>query len=183
MLNEFEIMRADMFAAGAHAAVKQVRKYTGEPYIVHPREVAGIVRTIPGVTTEMVQAALLHDVMEDTGVTKKDVGESFSPRTTIIVVGLTDISKPEDGNRATRKRIDLEHLAIQDAETKTVRLCDVESNVKNIAQYDENFLPTYLREKWAQLMVCKEANQQKWNDVYNLITFLAKEYVIDLYRR
>jgi (p)ppGpp synthase/HD superfamily hydrolase len=60
--------KARLFAKAAHAAVGQMRKYTDEPYIVHPVEVAGIVRYWGGTDT-MCVAALLHDVLEDTKIT------------------------------------------------------------------------------------------------------------------
>ena len=41
------VIKARTFAVAAHAAVAQLRKYTNEPYIVHPREVAQIVGTVP----------------------------------------------------------------------------------------------------------------------------------------
>ena len=62
------VRRAFAFAKAAHEAVGQMRKYTGEPYIVHPVEVADIVQTVAH-TEVMLAAALLHDTVEDTGVT------------------------------------------------------------------------------------------------------------------
>ena len=53
---EFLELRAEDFAAYHHGAVKQVRKYTGEPYIRHPAAVAEIVRNTP-CTEEMIAAA------------------------------------------------------------------------------------------------------------------------------
>ena len=47
-------VKALTFATAAHAAVGQLRKYTNEPYIVHPVEVAGIVSKVPGATDEMI---------------------------------------------------------------------------------------------------------------------------------
>ena len=55
--------RAIHLATVAHTGQK--RKYTGAPYIGHPLEVMGIVQTVPH-TTEMLMAAVLHDVVEDT---------------------------------------------------------------------------------------------------------------------
>jgi len=49
--------KARIFATAAHAAVGQVRKYTGEPYLVHPAEVELNVATVPGHTDEMIAAA------------------------------------------------------------------------------------------------------------------------------
>ena len=60
------VIKADTFADLSHSG--QVRKYTGEPYIVHPREVATLVSTVAH-TPEMLAAALLHDVVEDTPAT------------------------------------------------------------------------------------------------------------------
>ena len=59
--------RALAFCMAAHAGVGQVRKYTGEPYAVHPIAVAALVRAyVPDASEEMLIAALLHDVVEDT---------------------------------------------------------------------------------------------------------------------
>jgi (p)ppGpp synthase/HD superfamily hydrolase len=55
--------RARAFARAAHAG--QTRKYTGEPYVAHTDEVAAIVAAHGG-TSEMIVAAHLHDVLEDT---------------------------------------------------------------------------------------------------------------------
>ena len=98
------------FAAGAHGAIGQRRKYTGEPYIQHPMAVADIVRHVtddPG----MIAAAYLHDVVEDTQVTIEDVRSHFGVWIAARVADLTDISRPEDGNREIRKAIDRNHSA------------------------------------------------------------------------
>lgn len=78
------VERAILFATAAHAAVGQRRKYTGEPYIVHPLEVMALLRkhaTRP-VTDEMLAAAACHDVVEDTGVTIELIREVFGERVT-----------------------------------------------------------------------------------------------------
>jgi (p)ppGpp synthase/HD superfamily hydrolase len=94
------VRKAQVYAMAAHASVKQVRKYTGEPYIVHPAEVAKIVAGVPGSTPDMVAAAWLHDVVEDTGCTFTDIHMAFGIDIATLVGWLTDVSKPEDGNRA-----------------------------------------------------------------------------------
>jgi (p)ppGpp synthase/HD superfamily hydrolase len=105
------VRKAQVYAMAAHASVKQVRKYTGEPYIVHPAEVAKIVASVPGATPDMVAAAWLHDVVEDTGCTFTDIHMAFGIDIATLVGWLTDVSKPEDGNRAVRKAIDRAHTA------------------------------------------------------------------------
>ena len=66
------IKKARQFAQQAHAAFDQRRKYTGEPYIVHPAEVARLVASVSN-DEAMICAAWLHDVVEDTEVTIAEV--------------------------------------------------------------------------------------------------------------
>ena len=102
------VRRALAFATLAHG--DQKRKYTGEMYIVHPIEVMEIVKTVPH-DDAMLAAALLHDVVEDTDVTLDEVRSAFGDDVAALVDDLTDVSKPEDGNRKTRKAMDREHSA------------------------------------------------------------------------
>jgi (p)ppGpp synthase/HD superfamily hydrolase len=138
---------ARVFAGAAHRAVGQLRKYTNEPYIVHPAEVASIVAQVPGATEEMIAAAWLHDVVEDTKVTIDDVHLYFGADVAKLVFWLTDASKPEDGNRAARKAIDRAHIAAAPAEAQTIKLADLISNTKSIVAHDEAFAKIYLEEK------------------------------------
>jgi (p)ppGpp synthase/HD superfamily hydrolase len=141
------IERARVFATAAHAAVKQVRKYTFEPYIVHPAEVAGMIDSLEGATFEMVAAAWLHDVVEDTGVSLEVIRAEFGDKVAELVGWLTDVSKPEDGNRAVRKAIDREHTARAPAEAQTVKLADLIANSRSILAHDPAFARVYLEEK------------------------------------
>jgi (p)ppGpp synthase/HD superfamily hydrolase len=146
------VERARVFATAAHAAVGQKRKYTGEDYIVHPTEVAGIVQAAGG-TDAQIAAAYLHDVVEDTGVTIEQVAAEFGTEVAELVGWLTDASKPADGNRTVRKAIDRKHTAKAPAAAKTVKLADLISNTKSIVQHDLNFAETYLAEKMELLSV------------------------------
>lgn len=146
MVNLNIVEKARVFATAAHAAAKQLRKYTNEPYIVHPAEVVGIVASVPH-TTEMLAAAWLHDVVEDTGVTIDVIKFEFGDEVAELVGWLTDVSKPEDGPRWLRKRMDREHSAQAPAAAQTVKLADLISNSKSIMKHDENFARVYLEEK------------------------------------
>ena len=147
------VRKAQVYAMAAHAAVGQKRKYTGEPYIVHPAEVAKIVASVPGSTPDMVAAAWLHDVVEDTGCTFTDIHMAFGIDIATLVGWLTDVSKPEDGNRAHRKAMDREHTAAAPAEAQTIKLADLISNSRSIMQHDPAFAKTYLEEKRLLLAV------------------------------
>lgn len=144
--NHPAFLKADAFADKAHAAVEQKRKYTGEDYIVHPREVAEIVATVPH-TLEMLMAALLHDTVEDTNVTIEEVRAEFGDEVADLVAGLTDVSKPTDGNRAVRKALDRQHTADAPADVQTIKLADLISNSRSILEHDATFAKVYLAEK------------------------------------
>ena len=138
------------FATTAHG--DQKRKYTNDPYIVHPIAVSEIVKTVAH-TDEMVAAALLHDVVEDTDVTLDQIKDKFGSKVAELVGWLTDISRPEDGNRKTRKTLDREHSAEAPADAQTIKLADLIHNTKSIEKHDPHFWKVYKQEKIALLGV------------------------------
>ena len=152
------VQKAQVYAMAAHASVGQLRKYTNEPYIVHPFEVMNIVKTVPH-TEEMLAAALLHDVVEDTGCTFTDIHMAFGIDIATLVGWLTDVSKPEDGNRAHRKAVDREHTAQAPAEAQTIKLADLISNSRSIMAHDPKFAEVYLAEKRLLLQVLTKGDR------------------------
>lgn len=138
----------------------QVRKYTGDPYIVHPIAVARIVGAVfPDI--DMIAAAYMHDTMEDCGLTAADLlSRSVGPRATRLVGQLTDISKPSDGNRATRKALDREHTAAAEKDAKTVKLADLLDNTRSIITHDPDFAKVYMAEKALLLDVLTEGHSE-----------------------
>lgn len=83
------VERAYHFSETAHNG--QTRQ-SGEPYIVHPIQVAGILANLH-MDPETVSAGYLHDIVEDTGVIIEDVRELFGPAVAMIVDGDTKLSK------------------------------------------------------------------------------------------
>jgi (p)ppGpp synthase/HD superfamily hydrolase len=146
MMSANFIIAANCFSAGAHGGRGQVRKYTGEPYVTHPQEVARLVQTVTS-DEEIVAAALLHDVVEDTDVDLQTIRAFFGERVASLVGGLTDVSKLGEGNRASRKAIDRAHTAAQHPDVMTIKLADLIDNTKSIVKYDPKFAKTYLEEK------------------------------------
>ena len=131
----------------------QKRKYTGEPYINHPVEVAKIVQSVTN-DCNMISAALLHDVLEDTDATEKDMMEyGFGYLIIMLVRQLTDVSIASDGNRAARKLIDKNHLAESTPDGATIKLADLISNTKSIVEHDPKFAMVYMAEKRSLLFV------------------------------
>ncbi|MFB7639421.1 RelA/SpoT family protein [Peribacillus butanolivorans] len=83
------IHRAFKYAEYAHR--EQFRK-SGEPYIIHPIQVAGILADLE-MDPATIAAGFLHDVVEDTEVTLKDIEENFSPEVAMLVDGVTKLGK------------------------------------------------------------------------------------------
>lgn len=157
-----EIVRAAEYARVAHEEVGQLRKYTNEPYIKHPEEVARLVARCGG-TEDMVCAAWLHDVVEGTKRGLEEVREEFGEWVAELVGWLTDVSKKEDGNRAVRKKLDREHIAQAPKEAKTIKLADLISNTKSIVEIDPKFAEVYLVEKELLLGVLREGDVWLWD--------------------
>lgn len=155
------------FATDRHRG--QVRKYTGEPYITHLLLVAEIVRSVPH-TTEMIAAALLHDVIEDTTAESWTIHFIFGEKVGAYVDWLTDVSTAGDGSRAERKRLDREHIAKAPPEAKTIKLADLIHNSKNILSLDQKFAATYLAEKSLLLEVLREGDQLLWACAKEIVT-------------
>ena len=83
------IMRAYNYAITNHG--DQLRK-SGEPYIIHPVQVAYVLSTL-GLDADTICAALMHDLAEDTSVTIKDISDNFSPEIAAMVDGVTKLGK------------------------------------------------------------------------------------------
>lgn len=153
------VERARAFAIDAHTRIDQRRKYSQQPYSEHLAAVASIVASVSE-DEEMIAAAWLHDVVEDTPATLYDVETAFGKEVALLVENLTDVSKPSDGNRAERKAIDRQHSALCSSRAKTVKLADLINNLQDICKHDMRFAQTFLVEMGATLEVLDTGNQQ-----------------------
>lgn len=162
------IEQARRFAKAAHESIDQRRKYTNEPYIVHP---AAVAKRVAKVTDDeaMICAAWLHDVVEDTDVTIEQVEAEFGTDVASLVADLTDVSQPSDGNRAVRKRIDREHTAQASPRAKTVKLADLLDNSESILARDPNFARVYMREKALLMQVLTEGDAGLYQEAKALL--------------
>lgn len=137
--------RAADFALHHHRRIGHVRKYTGEPYFSHLAEVAYLLK-LHGQSDEVIAAGYLHDIIEDTPVTKYDLQYHFGLRIPEIVLMVTDVSRPEDGNRAARKAKDRAHLAQADKDGRAVKYADLISNLTDISKHDPSFARVFVKE-------------------------------------
>ena len=138
-------------------AHKGQKRRSGEDYITHPVSVACIAAKFH-LDAASIQAALLHDVVEDTATTIEQIADQFGTKVAELVFFLTDISKPEDGNRAFRKQLDAEHNATGPAEAQTIKVADLIHNSSDIAAHDPRFWKTYKTEKLQTLNLLDKAD-------------------------
>jgi (p)ppGpp synthase/HD superfamily hydrolase len=155
--------KARYFATAAHAAVGQKRKYSDDDYIVHPIRVANLVKQYGG-TEEMIAAAYLHDVVEDTDVTMDTITSLFGSVVASLVKDLTDVSKPSDGNREARKTIDRLHTADASADAQFIKCADIMDNAWDIADNDPSFWKVYQRE---MSLLLDEMSRVRGTDIWN----------------
>lgn len=124
----------------------------------------------------VLAAAILHDVLEDTPTTPGQIIDIFPAElvdvaqyTLQLVLELTDVSKPSDGNRAKRKYLDLLHTANASQIGKTIKLADLIDNSESITTYDPDFAVVYMAEKKQLLQVLKEGNRKLWCKVNAIV--------------
>lgn len=131
------ISKAQIFCMTKHAF--QQRKYSKEPYWIHPIRVAGLVmETKLFIWKEScIAAALLHDVIEDTDTTYEDLIRVFGGNIADIVQGLTNVSKIENpkATRAERKQLDADRISEQSSMVKLIKYCDRYDNLNDALDY------------------------------------------------
>ncbi len=154
MTDFVEINRALQFASVAHR--DQVRKYSKIPYITHPVELMLLLQHFGCTDTAMLIAALLHDVIEDCGITREQIEAEFGSDVADLVCDLTD--DKIEGNRAHRKAHEVVRISGISVRAKTVKCVDLISNTRDIAEHDQNFAKVYLKEKRAVLEVLDGAD-------------------------
>ncbi len=165
------IFKAAQFAAVAHMG--QVRKGTGTPYVYHPARVAARVAVRGDATEEMVAAAFLHDVLEDTDIKAIDLVGAFSSPVVELVIELTNHSKDLDLPRKERKRIDLKHLAGVSGEAKIIKMLDRIDNLREMDPENERFVQVYAQESWMLVQVLADADVDLAGELKNAILDLV----------
>ena len=138
------ITRAYLYAADAHRG--QLRS-SGEPYVQHPLAVARIVAEL-GLDDVTVAAALLHDTVEDTGVTLDDLGRMFGSDVAAIVDGVTKLDRVQFDSREAQQAATMRKMLVamaKDLRVLIIKLADRLHNMRTIAA-----LPTHKQDRIAR---------------------------------
>lgn len=125
--------KALRFALEAHG--EKTRKGTDIPYITHPVAVSAQLARY-GQAEALVIAGLLHDTIEDAGVTQEEIVGLFGRRVSELVAGVTE-EKERDGERVSwreRKEQQLAHLLTADRDVLTLKAADTLHNIRSILE-------------------------------------------------
>jgi (p)ppGpp synthase/HD superfamily hydrolase len=165
------------YADKAHG--KQQRKYTPDRYIVHPVRVMELCRPYND-TLPVLAAALLHDVLEDTPVTKEDLlrflqsvmNETDAGETLKLVVELTDLFTKERHprwNRKKRKTKEAARIQQTSSDSQTVKYADIIDNCREIVEHDPDFAKVFIRECKALLKVMPKGHEVLYQEAIDTV--------------
>lgn len=162
-MNKIEL--AKQLATEAHESIKQTRK-DGRPYIVHPIDVAEIVKTVTD-NEDMIAAAYLHDVLEDVTEENSFYSEEwmkymFGDVVLQLVKELTNVYTKKNHptlNRKTRKDKENERISKISNDAKTVKVADIIANISDLHLVDFEFADRFIREKKEMLKGLNGANK------------------------
>lgn len=164
-----KVTKAIEFAAKAHDGM--VRKKADTPYILHPLEAAVIVGSMTS-DEDIISAAVLHDVVEDTPVTIEEIEENFGIRVRELVESETEDKRadlPPENTWRVRKEESLNELAsCNDTAVLMLWLGDKLSNMRSFYRIWKNE-----GENMWQSFNQKDPMQQKW--YYTTIAGLTSE--------
>ena len=125
-----ELLRAVHFAAYKHRNQRR-KNVEEEPYILHPIRVSELVATLGGAGADvgLLQAAVLHDTVEDTETTFEELEQHFGPRVKGLVQEVSDDkSLPKD----VRKRLQIEHAKDKSRDAKILSMADKVANLEDL---------------------------------------------------
>jgi guanosine-3',5'-bis(diphosphate) 3'-pyrophosphohydrolase len=138
------LRRAYLFSARQHRG--QTRQ-SGEPYLVHPLEVANILADL-NLDPICVATGLLHDIVEDTETSGEEIEEYFGPEIAHLVDGLTKISKLDHASTEERQALNMRKMLlamVDDVRVVLVKLADRLHNMRTL-----EYLPGEKRRRIAQ---------------------------------
>jgi len=129
------IRRAWEFSLAQHQGQK---RDSGEPYVVHPLEVAQVLAEMKMDSTA-IAAGLLHDAVEDTPVTTEEIEEKFGEQVAHIVEGVTKLDKIQFANREDRQAENIRKMLlamVTDVRVVMIKLADRLHNMRTLEHVD-----------------------------------------------
>jgi len=146
-------------------AHKGQMRLQGEPYFNHPERIAKRAEFF-GFPEQAVAAAYLHDVIEDCDIKWTQLvilllDAPLTIPTCDLVLQVTNVAKPEDGNRATRMAINRAHLAKSSYWGASLKCLDIEDNLTSPFD-DPVWAKKYFAEKELEIAILRHADPRAW---------------------
>src|SRR3954465_5232014 len=125
------VSRAYDYSVRAHEGQK---RKSGDPYFIHPANVAGIITELR-LDTASICAGLLHDVVEDTLTSNKEIEKQFGAEIATLVDGVTKLSKINFTSKEDRQAENFRKMVVamsRDIRVLLVKLCDRVDNMRTL---------------------------------------------------
>jgi guanosine-3',5'-bis(diphosphate) 3'-pyrophosphohydrolase len=155
-----ELLRAVRFAAEKHRGQRR-KGHDASPYINHPIAVAELLARVGGISDlTVLQAAILHDTIEDTETRRDELDREFGTNVRRLVEEVTD---DKSLPKQERKRLQIEHAASLSASAKQIKLADKICNLMDITHSPPADWPLQRKKEyleWARAVVngCRGCN-------------------------
>ncbi|MBE3584770.1 RelA/SpoT family protein [Desulfofundulus thermocisternus] len=130
------LSRAYRFAEEAH---RNQKRFSGEPFITHPVAVANILANLQ-MDLQTLVAGLLHDVVEDTGVTLEEIKAAFGDEVALLVDGVTKLNRLEYRSKEEHQAESLRKMFLamaQDIRVILIKLADRLHNLRTLKYHNE----------------------------------------------
>lgn len=175
-----QVWEAYRFSAAAHEG--QVRR-SGEPYVIHPVSVAGILANLHLDPPTLI-AALLHDVVEDTGVTKQEISDKFGKQVAELVDGLSKLDKIEFQSATQAQAENFRKMLLAMSQDVRVILIKLADRLHNMSTLD-------VMKPEKQRRIAREtldiyapiANRLGLNEIYQTLEDLSFKYLYPMRHR
>jgi GTP pyrophosphokinase len=131
----------------ANEAHWNMRRKSGEPYVIHPLAVARIVNQEIGLGAKSITAALLHDVVEDTEASLEDIEKDFGPKIASLIDGLTKISETYNKENSSLQAENFRRMLLTISDDIRVIMIKIADRLHNMRTLDS--LPEHKKMKIA----------------------------------
>ncbi|MDK2917979.1 MAG: hypothetical protein PWQ37_712 [Candidatus Petromonas sp.] len=173
IINYDIINKAIEMAAKAHEG--HHRKSSDVPYIVHPFEVAMILQE-NGADTDVIVAGILHDILEDTEITKKNMKDVFGEKILSLVLAASEELEGRDKRPwEDRKRHTIDYAKSAALDEKMIICADKLSNIRSMIRNHkrigdklwERFNAPYSKQKWYYMSLVQSLKELEGYDMYD----------------
>ena len=158
------LLKAIEYASKAHKA--QRRKYDDSPYINHLIEVAFLLSNVAKINDiNILQAAVLHDVLEDTEISETQLQSDFNQ---IVFNYIKALSDDKELTLEERKQEQLKHIENAEVAVKLIKLADLTSNISSIPKsWDKTRSEVYVKHCSSLAALCSSASSDLYTEFKN----------------